>query len=699
LNHFWYAEPAVWGYFAAAAAFSWLAVRLLVHWHSGGNPALLLGMAVAAAAASGASAMFATLPNAAIWEFASILDFARSAALIIFLLAFLGVRDPGRQAQRGGTEWVLLGVIAAVLLVAQMLLSVEPPGIAAPIFGLQSLPFVAELAVPVFGLVLVEQCYRRTPTGLRWHVRPMLLGLAGVLAFDVVLYSDGLLFRVLDPGLWSARGFAQAITVPLLIATLARTPDWSFKLSLSRSVLSGTTALLAIGSYLLILSGAGFLLREFGGSWGRALQVSLVFAALLALGVVALSSTARAKVRVLVAKHFFTYRYDYREEWLRLTNTLTSGSAAHPWAACIEALGNLVESPGGALWSRSADGGFRQVERSSFPRDETLVDEDGAFLTFLRRSGWVLDIRDVSAHPEKYDGLTLPPLIAAARDAWVVVPLQTAQELVGFVVLITPRVQIELDWEVLDLLKAAGRQAASYLAYARAAEALLEAQKFDAFHRMSTFVVHDLKNLIAQLQLLLSNAERHRDNPDFQRDMLKTIEHVVGRMHQLTLQLRPEASGRDRLQPVDVSAIARRVVALRTGQRDGVNVEAADGILVWAHEDLLERVISHLVQNGIEASDKDVDVVVRIMRDVEGVVIEVSDHGKGMTPEFVRDRLFKPFQTTKATGMGIGAFETQQYVQDIGGRIEVHSAPGAGTRVRLCVRAVEPVSAQMEVYQ
>ena len=162
--------------------------------------------------------------------------------------------------------------------------------------------------------------------------------------------------------------------------------------------------------------------------------------------------------------------------------------------------------------------------------------------------------------------------------------------------------QVELDWEVLDLLKTAGRQAAGYLAYAQATEALLEAQKFDAFNRMSTFVVHDLKNLIAQLQLLLSNAERHRDNPDFQRDMLKTIEHVVGRMHQLTLQLRPEASARERPQPVDVGAIVRRVQRCGSAGAAGLTVEADAGVLAWAHEDLLERVIAHLVQNGFDAS-------------------------------------------------------------------------------------------------
>jgi len=129
---------------------------------------------------------------------------------------------------------------------------------------------------------------------------------------------------------------------------------------------------------------------------------------------------------------------------------------------------------------------------------------------------------------------------------------------------------------------------------------------------MSTFVVHDLKNLIAQLQLLLSNVERHRDNPDFQRDMLRTIEHVVGRMHQLTLQLRPEGSANDPARAVDVGVVVRRVQALRAAGRSGLKVEGGEGMLAWAHDDLLERVISHLVQNAFDASGPQPDVTVRV---------------------------------------------------------------------------------------
>jgi putative PEP-CTERM system histidine kinase len=455
--------------------------------------------------------------------------------------------------------------------------------------------------------------------------------------------------------------------------------------------------LLAAGAYLVLIAGAGWLLRQFGGSWGRALESALVFAALLLLTAVGMSATFRAKVRVLVAKNFFTYRYDYREEWLRFTNTLAGGAAGQPWAACVRALGDLVESPGGALWLQDGEGTFRQVMHSTLPADPALMTAATPLPAFLRRTGWVLEIGDVIARSSRYDGLRLPASIANLRESWLIVPLRAADELVGFVLLAEPRVKIDLDWEVLDLLKTAGRQAGSYLAYAQAIEALLEARKFDAFHRMSTFVVHDLKNLIAQLQLLLSNAGRHRDNPDFQRDMLMTIEHVVGRMHQLTLQLRPEASATDRAQPVDVGAVIRRVESLRTTGRAGLRVEVGEGILAWAHDDLLERVISHLVQNAFDASGAHPEVLARAQREGEDVVIEVSDRGSGMTPEFVRDRLFRPFQTTKDSGMGIGAFECQQYVQRVGGRIDVESTPEQGTRMRIRLRAVAPARPTSEV--
>jgi signal transduction histidine kinase len=115
-------------------------------------------------------------------------------------------------------------------------------------------------------------------------------------------------------------------------------------------------------------------------------------------------------------------------------------------------------------------------------------------------------------------------------------------DMIGFVVLASARANIDVNWEVNDLLKTAGRQAASFLSQMQATEALLEVRKFDAFNRMSAFVVHDLKNIVTQLSLMLKNAKRLHANPEFQQDMLMTVENSLDRMRQLMLQLREGAT-------------------------------------------------------------------------------------------------------------------------------------------------------------
>ncbi len=229
MNHSWYINPGVWAYGAAAVGFLWLAVRLLAHWHPGGKPALLLAMALASSAAAVASAAFAVEPTVGLGWLAALLDFFRTGLTIGFLLAFLGARRGGVAAKAGGDLAPLLG-LAVVLLLAWLLVGVKPPGVLDPNPLTRQIGFGSALGVAAFGLMLVEQCYRRTPGPSRWHIRPLVLGLAGLFAFDVVLYSDALLFRVMDFDLWVARGFAQALTVPLVLATLKRRSDWSFDL-------------------------------------------------------------------------------------------------------------------------------------------------------------------------------------------------------------------------------------------------------------------------------------------------------------------------------------------------------------------------------------------------------------------------------------------------------------------------------------
>ncbi|MGZ8255802.1 MAG: XrtA/PEP-CTERM system histidine kinase PrsK, partial [Burkholderiaceae bacterium] len=342
--------------------------------------------------------------------------------------------------------------------------------------------------------------------------------------------------------------------------------------------------------------------------------------------------------------------------------------------------------PGGALWLQRGDGSFEQRAHVGTCPVEPGRSMDDAVIEFLRRTGWVIDVEEARRDPSKYEGLALPAWIERAKGAWLVVPLATGDELIGCALMAQPRVQIDVNWEVRDLLRTAGRQASSYLAHMQATDELLEARKFEAFNRMSAFVVHDLKNLVAQLQLMLRNAQRHRANPEFQRDMLSTVEHTVERMNLMMRQLRSGATPVENAGFVDLGTVAQRVKSVRASSHPRLELLAREGVLAVGHEERLERVIGHLVQNALDAVGGEGRVSVKVERVGPEAVVEVTDNGPGMSPGFVRERLFKPFESTKSSGMGIGAYESQQYVEGVGGRIEVESEVGRGTTVRLVLR-------------
>src|SRR5690606_16925250 len=230
-----------------------------------------------------------------------------------------------------------------------------------------------------------------------------------------------------------------------------------------------------------------------------------------------------------ISKHFYRYNYDYREEWMRFTRTL-SKPGPDVGERAIEAVAALVESPGGVLWQRRDSGHFEPVAHWQVPALARSEPADSPFCRFLETSQWVIDLHEYAHSPDKYDALVLPEWLESIPRAWLVVPLMLHARLFGFVLLQNPRSPVKLNWEVIDVLEIAGSQAASQLAQQEAANALMVARQFESFNRMSTFVVHDLKNLVLQLSLMNANAARHKDNPEFQADMLETVDYSVQKM-------------------------------------------------------------------------------------------------------------------------------------------------------------------------
>jgi putative PEP-CTERM system histidine kinase len=678
-----------WSYGIACAAFIGLSLQLGCRREGGLHGVVLLAAAALSAVWALSGWALAVTQQSVFFVTASVADVLRICGWYAFLILLIGGSVATEAAQRRRS----LALVALALGVAALV------GDAAAasswhIFGDPS-RFVMfnSLCLAVFALVLAETLFRNVAPDARWHIKPLCIGLAAVFGFDIYVYSDALLFNHIDLHAFSVRGLVNAAVVPLIALSAVRSGNWQSKVRLSHRVVFHSAALVATGVYLLFVAGAGYYIRVMGGAWGPAFQVALLFAGVVGLCLLALSGAVRARLRVFVAKHFHTYRYDYRDEWLRFTQTLSNcdGEAALG-QQIVRGLANLVESPAGTLWLRQAPGqAYVQKTRWNMSESAAAEPEDGPLVRFLRDSGWVIDLDEYRSIPGRYGDFRIPEWLSGLAGAWLVVPLAAADDLIGFVVLGTPRTRIELDWEVSDLLKTAGRQAASFLGHMQATEALLEARKFDAFNRMSAFVVHDLKNLVAQMSLMLRNAERHKDNAEFQQDMLSTVEHVVERMKHLMMQLREGNTPVEPPSAVNVAEVLRRIERTKQGQEPAARFEMREDVIARGHMDRIERVIGHVVQNAIDATDKTGHVSVTVDRTVDRAVVEVRDTGSGMTPQFARERLFKPFQTTKEGGMGIGAYESYQYVRDLGGDILVDTAVGSGTTMRILLPLYESV--------
>jgi putative PEP-CTERM system histidine kinase len=525
----------------------------------------------------------------------------------------------------------------------------------------------------VLGMLLVEQLYRNTAHAEeRWAIKFACLGIGGIFVYDFYMYSDMLLFREMNVDLWTARGVVNALTMPLIarVAAAQCVMDRPF-----RRLAPDAVPLGCADRFRFLPAG-----NEFGRllpalcRWqlGSLMQLVFLFGASMLLVGILFSGSFRAWLKVFISKHFYRYNYDYREEWLSFTRTLS-----HPGPGLgertIQALAALVESPGGALWIRRGARCEPAAHWHTAPATE-VEPADSPLCRFIEERQWVVDLGDqVTGEP------VLPAWLRAFPRAWLVVPLMLHGRLLGFTVLQRPRSAVALNWEVLDLLKVAGTQAASYLAQQEADNALMLARQFDSFNRLSTFVVHDLKNLVAQLSLLTANAEKHRDNPEFQRDMQDTVSYSVQKM-KLMLQKLSRTATPEHARPLSVDQLLAGAVALKAAfaPKPALHV-GQPGLRVLADAERLERVLGHLIQNAIEATSRDGRVWVRVDGTPDIVTIEIGDTGEGMSDEFVRERLFKPFDSTKSAGMGIGAFESREYIHELGGQLDVRSAPRQGT--------------------
>ncbi len=621
------------------------------------------------------------------------LDAFRNAVWLVFLASLL---------PRGGVfsqrHVLLAGAMAPVVLL-----------LTGPVFGVELIgavgaPLMMLLAMALLGLFGIEQIYRNADLNERRVLNPLCLAVGSLFVFDLFVYSHGLLLTQLDGPLWIGRGVVAALVVPALLIGAKRHPAWVRDLFVSRQMVFYSATLFGVGAYLVAMAAAGYALRLGGGEWGAMLQAVFFVAALLILAYILFSSQQRARFKVWLAKHFYRNKYDYREEWLRFIRTLSGQAGGSMPQRAIRALADILDSASGELWVSRASGRDyavmatvghvgteppRATTEDVQPTDDAPEGLPGSVpathpvTDFLSQTNWIIDTEEYREDPERYSHAFrgLPPGTLPRRS--VIVPMRHEERLLGFARLDKSPGRGRLNYEDHDLLKTVGRQMAVFLVQDLTREQLAETRQFEAFNRMTAFLMHDLKNLMAQQALIVQNAPKFKHRPEFVDDAFRTVERSVARMKKLLEQLQRGVSDPARSR-VNLTPVLEEVVR-DAGSRKPVPRLVIDGYCeVRGDRDKLSMIVAHAVRNAQDATAPDGDVCVHMYRERGRAIVSVSDTGAGMDADFVTRRLFRPFDTTKgSSGMGIGAYQIREYVHALGGAVEVHSSPGEGTRLVL----------------
>ena len=675
-------ELAAIGQGLATAVFAGLSILLIGRWKNRPKAPVI-------AMAAGATAFWAsvqTVGSLAIVQSPLILlvvEWGRNLAWLVVLILIMRDLDVTRRAGTIATRYGAVFFLAAVLLTAYYSIrtaqSISMIGVV-----------VGGVMLPILILILVEQVYRNAPFDARSGLKYFCVGVAGIYLYDLVIFTFTIVNREMDVNQWAARGFVNA----LFAVPLAFSARRSFRLSLDdylpRQILFYAFSLVGIGIFVLFILIGDAYINAYGGTWASVLQIVFVVTALFFIAVVLVSPTVRAGVLVFLTKTFFQYKYDYRKEWLRFITTLNDSGSIDVATTSIKAVAQIVNSPGGVVWVREEHGrnficaGEWQSDLPITP----YIHESSSVLSFLQQRQWIIDIKEYVNRPEKYDGLALDQWLDDKKDWWLVIPLYLRDELFGLIMLEAPPVVPTLNFEDRDLMHTVAKHVATYIDQAETDRRLSESKQFGAYNRLTAFLMHDLNNLVAQQSLVVKNAEKHRHNPDFVDDAINTIANSVQRMRRLMAQL-TDGTAQASTEDIDLNEVLKKAVSRCNEMLPKPQISGIGDGFIHANFERLTSVIEHLIRNAQDATDDEGNIEISVFSNTKVLTIEICDTGFGMTAEFIRDRLFRPFDSTKGTqSMGIGAYQAREYIRQLAGQLDVNSTPGSGTSFKITLPLV-----------
>jgi putative PEP-CTERM system histidine kinase len=634
---------------------------------------------------------------------------ARISALVswlwLALSVVLGRHEPRLQLGSAGA-YLTLSLVGCVVLAAtaatpfavRAVAGHGPDGIV--VFGPLGKVYLMYLVVAMVAVLMnLESMLRVAPASGQKRLRALFVAILVPILTQLLVVSAGLLYGGLRVSWMVSSAPVLFVSGTVAALALARRRLSDMDVPVARPVIYYSSVSLTLaGAFMLGVLVLSRLVPALSQEWK--LGVTLAFVAFVGGGglLLMLSPATNRTIRRFIDRNFYANRYDYRREWERVTSSLVPTARPEEIARQVEALVRAVfEADRIALHLRSDDGDFVLLHgpEGAAPR----VPASHPLVAHLARRQLPVVFHDIE------NDLDLLPLVVESQPtidalhAAVCSPLSVGDDVVGLLWVSAKRVDEDWSYEDVEFLAAMSPQLASALWFSRQTERLVEARQLESLNRLSSFVLHDIKNQVSGLSLVVENARRHLGNPEFQRDAMAVVERTVASLRELMNQVSGVGRMLDaRLAPCsahDVVGDALAAAGLAPGESRGlrVAVDVREGGEIVADRQLLARVLANLLTNAREALDGpgriDLEAGVRTGEDgAPYLELSVTDNGRGMSEEFIRTKLFRPFSTTKKNGLGIGLTQCRTIVEAHGGRIGVRSRPGAGTTFTVTLPAV-----------
>lgn len=540
--------------------------------------------------------------------------------------------------------------------------------------------FLLFIVLNLWMLVLLEQLYRNASRQVRWAIWPLVVALASVAIFDFVLYAQAAMVDGIDFNFWHSRGFLALFVAPLLLISIRRINNGEVRIFVSRHVVFYSSMLMIAGAYLLLMSFTGYVINYLGGEWGGLVSIGFLMLSGIVLVALLITESLRRRVKVFIAKNFFANKYEYRDEWLNLIEKIETASGESHYQMATQIMMSKVDASRGAIIQKVTNQQYQIQYSHGLEINEEIEKQFLEVGLFCHQKGWIVDVNEYEKSPLLYPELTLDIALYRTHNIQIIVPIFIGKEFYGLFLLADENELKGLNWEDRDLLFAISKQLGNFISLYEATDKLSESKQFDAFNRMSAFLVHDLKNVQAQLALITSNAEKHRNNPEFIDDVFETVESATQRLEKVLSQLRKKQIEQSSHSQTDLAKIVEKVVSQCNENLPGIVFEQHGSCVTYIDSESFQCVMHHLIQNAQEATTKDGWIKVSLIEKKHTIRIIVADNGCGMSEEFIKNRLFRPFDSTKGNaGMGIGVFEAKQFFENMAGIIKVASTPKQGT--------------------